>query len=357
MPKEGAILVSRCPDSSETMDISVIIPVFNGGRKIRRCVRALKRQETRRAYEIIIVDDGSTDGCLRWIQGNGIRIFRQTNQGPAAARNLGVQKARGRIVLFTDADCEPVEDWIEQMVRPLEDHSISGVKGSYLTRQRKVVSRFVQLEYEGKYEKMKRDCHIDFIDTYAAGFVKKDFLAAGQYDTRFPTASVEDQEFSFRMWKKGYRMVFNPDARVYHTHSPTLWNYMKKKFRIGFWKALVLKKHPEKLVRDSHTPQLLKLEMVFATLFLISLSLWPIRADFLFYGLFPLAAFMATITPCVLKLFKKAPGVALCSPFLFFARAGCLSLGLMAGTVKLCVSNGNRGTDMAYATKQTGETP
>jgi len=338
------------------MDISVVIPVFNGGRKIRRCVQALRRQRTQRAYEIIVVDDGSTDRSLQWIRGDGIRVFKQGNQGPAAARNLGVEKARGKIVLFTDADCEPLEDWIEQMVQPLEDPSISGVKGSYLSRQKKIVPRFVQLEYESKYEKMKRDCHIDFIDTYAAGFLKKDFLAAGKYDTRFPTASVEDQELSFRMWEKGCRMVFNPEARVYHTHADGLWNYMKKKFRIGFWKALVLKRHPKKIARDSHTPQSLKLEMVFAMLFLSSLFVWPFTRESLFYGLFSLTAFLAMISPFVLKLFRKDPTVALFSPLLLFGRAVSLSLGLIVGTLRLCLLNGSGGTDVVYASKQTKET-
>jgi cellulose synthase/poly-beta-1,6-N-acetylglucosamine synthase-like glycosyltransferase len=190
---------------------------------------------------------------------------------------------------------------------------------------------------------MKRDCHIDFVDTYAAGFVKDDFLKAGKFDTRFSTASVEDQEFSFRMWKNGYRMVFNPAARVYHTHSDTLWNYMKKKFRIGFWKALVLKSHPKKLVRDSHTPQTLKLEMGFAMLFLTSLVLSPVSSQALFYGLFPLAGFVVTICPFVLKLFRQDPAVALFAPFLLSARAVSLSLGLMAGALEFYVLNGRTG--------------
>jgi len=80
------------------IDISVIVPVYNGGRKIRRCVRALKQQNTERSYEIIVVDDGSTDGSLQGIEAFGVRVVRQSNQGPAAARNLGVQEARGEIV-------------------------------------------------------------------------------------------------------------------------------------------------------------------------------------------------------------------------------------------------------------------
>jgi GT2 family glycosyltransferase len=319
------------------MDISVIVPVFNGATKIKKCVNALRQQKTARSYEIIVVDDGSTDRGLEQIPGNGFRVFTQPNQGPAAARNLGVEKARGEIVLFTDADCEPQPDWIEQMVGSLEKLSVSGVKGAYLTRQKKIVPRFVQLEYESKYARMKKDRYIDFIDTYSAGFVKKDFLKVGQYDTQFTTASVEDQEFSFRMWAKGYRMVFNPMALVNHTHSDTLSNYAKKKYRIGFWKALVLKKHPRKIARDSHTPQSLKLEMVFATLFLISLLMAPFNSTFLFSALFSLTGFLGTSLPFVFRAIRKDPLIALFSPFLLFVRSLSLSIGLIVGGCKFFV--------------------
>jgi glycosyltransferase involved in cell wall biosynthesis len=319
------------------MEISVIIPVYNGGDKLQKCISALKRQKTSRPYELIVVDDGSTDGGLQKIKDFGLRVLKQANQGPAAARNLGVANAQGRIVLFTDADCEPHEDWIEEMVRYLEDPTISAVKGSYLTKQKEILARFVQIEYESKYERMKKDRYIDFIDTYSAGFKIEDFRRAGKYDTKFPTASVEDQEFSFRMWGQGYRMVFNPEARVYHTHSSTLWNYAKKKFRIGFWKALVLKRHPRKIARDSHTPQTLKLEMVFATLLLISLlaSLW--KDAFLFGALFSLIGFLVTNLPFVLGAFRKDPVIGLFSPFLLFVRALSLSLGLIVGACKFSV--------------------
>ena len=320
------------------MDISVIIPVFNGGDTIERCINALKRQRTERAFEIIMVDDGSTDGSLQKITGRNIRVFKQANQGPAAARNLGVEKSRGQIVLFTDADCEPLNNWIEEMVRPLEDSPVAGVKGCYLTRQKKIVPRFVQLEYEAKFERMKRDRYIDFIDTYSAGFVKEDFLAVGRFDTQFPSPSVEDQEFSFRMWERGYRMIFNPNARVYHTHPDSILRYMKKKFWIGFWKALVLKKHPRKILRDSHTPQVLKLEMGFSTLFLIFVLLSLFADGCLYYSFLPLMGFFATITPFFVTALRRDPLVAVFSPILLFSRALSLSSGLIAGSFKVLLS-------------------
>jgi glycosyltransferase involved in cell wall biosynthesis len=322
------------------MDISVIVPVYNAGEKIDRCVNALKRQQTQRTYEIILVDDGSTDRDLQPLSGGRVRVFRQANQGPAAARNLGVEKARGAIILFTDADCEPLRDWIEQMVWFLRDPCISAVKGSYLTRQKGVIARFVQHEYESKYRRMKGDPYIDFVDTYSAGFVRKDFLGVGKYDTRFPTASVEDQEFSFRMWKLGCRMVFNPEAKVFHTHSSSIWNYARKKFRIGYWKALVLKKHPEKILRDSHTPQSLKFEMVFAMMLLLSFFFCPVENSLFACAFFPLTGFLATISPFVFHVARKDLIVAALSPFLLLTRALFLSSGLLVGALRFYVLNG-----------------
>lgn len=319
------------------MDVSVIVPVFNAGDKVEKCIHALKRQSTEKTYEIIIIDDGSTDGVVQEITGENIRVFKQANHGPAAARNLGVEKSRGQIILFTDSDCEPIKNWIEEMVRPLGDPQISGVKGCYLTHQKTVVPRFVQLEYEGKYKRMKRDRYIDFIDTYAAGFRKEDFLKVGKFDTRFSKPSVEDQEFSFRMWERGFRMVFNPDARVYHAHVETLWNYMKKKFRIGFWKALVLRKHPKKTIRDSHTPQSLKFEMFFSTLFLIALFCSGFKEGWLSYAILPLLAFLATVSPFFVEAMRKDPLVAVISPFLLLVRAVSLSFGLTIGFLRFFV--------------------
>jgi glycosyltransferase involved in cell wall biosynthesis len=319
------------------VDVSVVVPVFNGGSKIERCVRCLKRQRTKRNFEIIIVDDGSTDGCLQRIGGPRIRVLTQANHGPAAARNLGVEESRGNIVLFTDSDCEPFENWIEEMVAPFENPGISGVKGSYRTCQRGIVPLFVQLEYEDKYDRMKKDRTIDFIDTYSAAFLKRALLAAGRFDPSFPVPSVEDQEFSFRLWEKGYQMVFNPKAMVYHTHSETVWDYVKKKFRIGYWKALVLRKHPKKIMRDSHTPQSLKAEMILVTMSVFCLLLSIVEARFLLYGFVLLAGFLTAISPFVIKSFRKNRRVALFSPFLLLVRALSLSFGLLIGAVRFAI--------------------
>ena len=247
------------------LEYSVVVPVYNGETTLPACLDALSTQTLPpEAYEIIVVDDGSTDGSVEVARRFGVRIVSQANAGPAAARNRGAELAQGRILLFTDADCEPVPDWLEQMTAVFNGSEVVGAKGTYRTRQRGVVARFVQLEYEDRYDRMADQDSIDFIDTYSAAYRRGIFLASGGFDTTFPTASVEDQELSFRLAERGHRLVFIPDAHVFHMHDSTLWEYIRRKFWIGYWKVQVMQTHPEKLVRDSHTPQILKLQIFLA---------------------------------------------------------------------------------------------
>lgn len=320
----------------ETM-VSVIIPVYNGEKTLARCLTSLRSQTVSRdMYEIIVVDDGSKDGTRRVAEGFDVTVVSQENQGPAAARNLGVKVAKGDIVLFIDADCAAVPDWIEEMTKPFSNPDIVGVKGTYKTTQKALIARFVQLEYEEKYERMKGFPYIDFIDTYSAGFRKDIFQKYGGFNTSFPTATVEDQEFSFRLAKNGHKMLFQPDATVYHTHQSTLKGYMRRKFWIAYWKVLVLKHHPEKFTNDTHTPQILKFQILLTYAFLLSLPI----SYFLFpipYWLFPLSTlgtFFLTTIPFVVFAFNRSRYVSLISPVLFFLRAISFCAGLTIGAIK-----------------------
>ena len=238
--------------------ISVVIPARNCAETIGFCIEALLDQWLpREEYGIIVVD--AVRRTRRQLSREYTKcVLSQPWKGPAAARNLGVKEARGEIVLFTDADCIPTRAWIEGMIKPFTDPEVIGVRGVYLTRQRELVARFVQMEYEDRYDRVRGRERIDFVDTYSAGYRRDVLLANEGFDVSFPTASVEDQELSFRLARKGYKMVFAPRAQVYHRHDRSWWEYAHRKFNIGYWKALLTRWHPERMVSDTHTPQVLK---------------------------------------------------------------------------------------------------
>jgi lipopolysaccharide/colanic/teichoic acid biosynthesis glycosyltransferase len=296
---------------------------------------ALQAQSlSRDRYEVIVVDDGSTDSTAEVARRYGVRLICQPNAGPAAARNRGVQAARGEILLFTDADCAPTPDWIERLTEPFRAPEVAGAKGVYRTRQRELVARFVQLEYEDKYARMSRQDRIDFVDTYSAAYRRDVFLANGGFDALFPAASVEDQEFSFRLARKGYWLVFVPRAVVYHRHNTTPGKYWRRKFGIGYWKALLLCWHPERAVRDSHTPQVLKVQIGLVGLLALSLLLAPFWAPARWSALSVAVLFVLAAAPFLIRVARRDRAVAAVAPLLLVWRALALGTGLVAGFLR-----------------------
>lgn len=332
---------------SKTLLCSVIVPVYNGAGTIERCLNALAAQTVAPGrYEVIVVDDGSTDNTAavidRWRRAHPhiqLTLLSQANAGPAAARNRGAAAAHAPLLLFTDADCAPTPTWIEAMTAPFADPDVAGAKGAYVTEQTGLVPRFVQAEYEDRYDRMAGQAQIDFIDTYSAAYRRAIFLENEGFDPIFTTASVEDQEFSFRLAQKGYRLVFAPAARVSHLHDSGVREYFRRKYYIGFWKALMIRWHPERMVQDSHTPQVLKVQIVLlaALIALAPLALlgliWP-PLNWLWAAVAAAALlFLLTTLPFVRKLARRSPALALIGPPMLVVRALALGSGYLIGTI------------------------
>ncbi len=312
---------------------SVVIPAFNAAATIERCLRALDRQAApRETYEIIVVDDGSTDDTpAKAASITGVRLIRSAHRGAAAARNCGAHAAHGEILLFTDADCEPTENWMTEMLAPFADPKVVGAKGTYRTRQRELVARFVQCEHEEKYACLAGAHSIDFVDTYSAAYRRDALIRSGGFDEAFPSASVEDQELSFRLAESGARLVFVPTAIVFHQHANSLAAYVRRKFWIGYGKIRVHRRHPGKAWRDSRTPATEKAQVLLVPAIVAALS-----AAFLVPPLGLIVALVAAIfvgsaLPLVVRIARTDPPVVPLAPVMIVARAVALASGLALG--------------------------
>lgn len=318
------------------MEASVIIPCYNSSKTIKNLLKALYNQ-TKKAKEIIIVDDGSTDNIESIIKNEqknrkNLVYIKQKNSGPAKARNTGAKRATTEILVFTDSDCVPEKNWLEEMIKPFENKEVGGVQGAYKTKQKEIIARFVQIEIEERYERMKHSKNIDWIGSYSAAFKRKEFLSLGGYDESFPIASGEDPEFSFRLAKSGRKLIFNPNAIVYHTHPNKLSKYLKTKYFRAYFRPKMYSKHKEKIITDSYTPQYLKVQIILFYLFIIS-------AIGTFFGLNPIVPLFVIIIHAVLglKLFllglKKDQIAGLVSIPLLFLRSYSFGLGLILGVI------------------------
>lgn len=318
--------------------ISVIIPAYNAENFIDKCLKSLSNQNyPKNKYEIIVVDDGSTDDTVDVVRKfKKVKLIEQKHSGPAAARNLGVKRAKGEIVLFTDSDCIPDKNWIKNMVEPFKDKKIVGVSGTYKTLNKdKLAARFAGYEIEDRHEKLKKQESIDFIGTFSAGYKKKIFLKFGGFDESFPIASSEDPDFSFRISKAGLKMIFQPKAFVYHRHPDNLWIFFKKKFWRGYWRILLYKKHPEKLFVHTYTPKTLYIEISLLGLSLILLFLSMLKQISTFYGLALFFIVFLLSLPLSFKIFKKDKLVGFLSPFIIILKNFFIGLGIVCGLISL----------------------
>ncbi len=321
--------------------ISVIIPAYNAEEIISRTIKAVTSQKfPPKDYEIIVVNDGSTDNTKRIVSRfKNVKLVNIVHGGAAKARNSGVINAKGNIVAFTDAGCIPKKNWIKELMKPYKDENIVGVAGTYDTLNKEsLIARFFGYEIEQRHKKMKKLKEIDFVGTYNCAYRRSIFMELNGFSESFghkkkAVANAEDPEFSFRMKKKGYKIVFQPKAIVSGDHPDTLWKYLMKKKSRAYWKVLLYKKHPLKTFGDAYTPKTL-----FPQIFLTGLFM-----AFIFLSVFELKLFYLSLISLFLSLalnlnfyrfvWKKEKKVALFSPVIFLLRNIFSAFGIAHGII------------------------
>lgn len=316
--------------------VSVIVPAYNASEIVQKALFALEKQTyPRELFEVIVVDDGSKDNTAEVAEKMGAEVLVQSNQGAGVARNLGAKKARGEIILFTDSDCEPQEDWIERMVEPFQDPEIVGAKGFYKTRQREPAARFAQIEYDIKCNMLKKERYIDFIDTYSAAYKRDVFLNSGGFDAIYTTASGEDSELSYKLALKGHKMVPVPDAFVFHRHPDTVSKYLKKKYRNAYWRVVTWQKYPSKALKDSHTPNSYKLEVIVAPVLLFTIFVSVIWPPFLWVAILFLLVFLLNEFGFLKLVARTDLSLLPFAPFYLFLRGLAAATGVGAKIARI----------------------
>lgn len=329
--------------------VSVIVPAFKATATLDLCLGSLLAQQSAPAhYEIIVVDDASPDNTADMAEtyikqaaekGITLQILRlEKNGGPARARNAGARIAKGDIIIFTDSDCELTPQWLGEMLAGFDDPTIDAVKGAYKTRQKEIGARFAQIEFEERYRMLEAAETIDVVFSYSAAFRRDVFLGLNGFDETFPVADNEDTDLSWRLIDAGHKAVFRPNALLYHRHPPRLYDYYRKKISRGYWRIIVYRRFPEKAVKDSYTPQSLKVQILLAYLALMAVPLSLIFPTLWAVVGFLLLGFGLTTLPFVVQSWRSDPLVAMLSPVLLLGRA--LSIG--AGVIKAIPQTFNR---------------
>lgn len=221
--------------------ISVVIPAYNEESTISKCLDSLKNLNyPKELLETIIINDGSIDKTQDIAESYNVTVIKTEGVGPSAARNLGIEHAKGELVAFTDADCIVDKEWINQLLLGFNQDTIIGVGGeqkspSDETWFGKVVQDYLKLMgFIGGYTKShKKITAVDHNPTCNVIYKKAVFEEVGGFLKGLWPG--EDVEIDYRIKKRGYSLAYNPDAVVFHYRPKTLMKFAKMMRKYGQW--------------------------------------------------------------------------------------------------------------------------
>lgn len=291
------------------MRLSVIVATYNRKDELRELLDSLEEQTLRKEeFEVVVVDDGSTDGTVDWLEGHRknssltIRLFRQENSGPAAARNRGMQEASGEYFIFIDSDCTASPHWLETISQSVETEKLGAFGGPDEAHESfppllKAINYTMTsfLTTGGLRGRSGMRLAKYYPRSFNMGLRKEVWQRIGGFgNLRFG----EDIEFSNRILKSGARVAFLPDAIVYHRRRTTLKKFFKQVFNSGVTRVILYKIDPKTLEPLHMLPGLFVLFVLAATLFAVldedGLRFWTVAA-ITYVGVMLLAAILAVI--------------------------------------------------------------
>ncbi len=222
-----------------------MVASYNGSRTLRACLESLSKLHYPN-YEVILVDDGSTDNSPQIAaQFPNIRYIRQENWGLSYARNAGILAATGDIVAFTDSDCRADEDWIDYLVGDLLKTDAVAIGGpNYLPPEDNWIAAAVSVSPGTPCHVLLDDRTAEHIPGCNMAFWKWALEAIGGFDPIFRKAG-DDVDVCWRLMQRGYKIAFSPAAFVWHYRRCTAKAYLNQQRGYGEAEALLRNKHPE----------------------------------------------------------------------------------------------------------------
>lgn len=281
-------------------DISVIVVCYNAIRFINSCFKSLINQDFRDHFEIIFVDNESTDGTLEQVRNfasryRNVSVVVNTERNIAKSRNMGMAHARYPFVAFIDSDCMAPTDWLSRLAAGYmyfskKDDKLVGVGGSnippaaqsvFYSALNIVLNTFIGSHGSVQGKRFKTDCYVSHLPTVNVMYRKREILRLG-FDERLGNIG-EDQDLSFRIQKEGFRVMYLADTAVVHYMRDTLCKWIQNMFVYGKGRARLMLKLPEFIEIVLFAPLFLIISVLLIVL--APVSLWFL-APFSFYLLF-----------------------------------------------------------------------
>jgi len=257
--------------------LSVIIPVHNGGDAFDRCLGALRASATG-DYELIVVDDASTDDSFACALRYGATVRRlDTRGGPARARNVGAEMARAAILVFLDADVCVHRDTLARLARHLvEQPDCVAVMGSYddTPADPHFISQFKNLFHHFVHQHSSHRA-----STFWAGcgaIRRAAFTESGGFDVSYERPCIEDIELGARLSSRGWRLDLNPAIQVTHLKRWTLASLIRTDVRDRAVPWLLLMLRQGSMPADLNATPRHRLSVVLVAGLVLAIALAPL---------------------------------------------------------------------------------
>jgi glycosyltransferase involved in cell wall biosynthesis len=274
--------------------ITVIIPVYNGSKFLHRCLDAVFSSSYKR-FDVIVVDDCSTDDSASISRDKGALVLStKTQSGPAAARNLAAETARGPVLMFVDADVVVKPDTLGQVAERFQNQpEISALFGSYddAPAEQNFLSQYKNLQHHFVHQNSRSEA-----STFWSGLgaIRRDVFAEhGGFDCKkFAVPSIEDIDLGFRLRRSGRQILLDANIQAKHLKKWEITSHLRTEIlcRALPWSRLILEN--QGLINDMNlkTQDRLSAVLVGFSILLLPLAIWrPI------FGLLIIISFAAII--------------------------------------------------------------
>jgi glycosyltransferase involved in cell wall biosynthesis len=236
------------------MYFSFVIPTYNRLDMLVRVLDALERQAEAPPFEVIVVNDGSTDGtAAAMAERKGITFRTQPNGGPGRARNHGVSLATGRFVVFIGDDTVPEPRFLAEHARvhreSNDDPMVACLGYTGWPHGERVTAFMDYINDYGLqfgYKLIKHGDVVPFNFFYTSNIsIDRELLVTHPFDTTFPSAAWEDIELAYRLDAKGLKIRYNERAVTRHYHPMNVDSFARRQYTVGKSGAIFYQKHPE----------------------------------------------------------------------------------------------------------------
>jgi GT2 family glycosyltransferase len=229
--------------------ISVIVCTHNGQRTLEECLRRLMTL-TYPDYEVIVVDDGSSDASAEIAEAHGARLVATDHRGLSHARNVGIASASGEIVAFLDDDAYPDHDWLYYVAAALRANAHAGVGGPNIAPEDDCpVAECVAAAPGGPIHVLISDREAEHVPGCNMAFRKSALEEIGGFDERFRVAG-DDVDVCWRLQESGRTLGFSAGAVVMHRRRDSVRRYLRQQYGYGEAEALLERKWPSRYNRS-----------------------------------------------------------------------------------------------------------